>query len=277
MNLLRVDSLTKSYKGKKVVDDVSFDIGFGEIFGLLGENGAGKTTTIKMVTTLTRAEGGSAFIKDTDIFRQKTKAKQFMTVVPQDINLDGEISVFDNLLVYAKLRRIKDPKSAVRRVVEEYGLYEKVHEKVQTLSGGQKRRVMIARAMMSEADLIFMDEPTVGLDPGIRREIWQIILSIKKSGRSVLLTTHYTEEAENLCDRVAIMHKGKIISMGAPGELTKKAGAFAMDIYSESSYVTKLFSSEDELNSYALSRNITSFKVRESRLEDVIIKSGEGI
>jgi len=275
MSLLYVNMLNKSYGKKKVVQDVSFEIAGGEIFGLLGENGAGKTTTIKMITTLTRPNSGEAFIKDINIFEDKTRAKEYMTVVPQEINLDGEISVYDNLLIYAKLRQLENPKKAVWEILDEYNLTDRAKEKVQVLSGGQKRRVMIARAMLADAELIFMDEPTVGLDPSVRRDIWQIIKSVRNSGKSVLLTTHYTEEAENLCDNIAVMHHGKIVRRGSPEQLLKEAGLFALDIYEDNNIRTRLFNSENELKEYTKKENLTSFKTRKSCLEDIVIESGE--
>jgi ABC-2 type transport system ATP-binding protein len=275
MTLLSVKALSKSYNRKIVVDNVSFEINEGEIFGLLGENGAGKTTTIKMITTLSRADFGQVFIDEVNVFREKRRARELMAVVPQEINLDDDISVYDNLLVYAKLRKVKNSKVKIDKVINDFGLSEKRNEKVMSLSGGQKRRVMIARVMLTDAKLIFMDEPTIGLDPGIRRDIWQIIHDMKASGRSVLLTTHYTDEAENLCDRVAIMRKGEIISIDSPENLVKSAGSFALDIIRDNKFITKLFRSEKEIEEYKANEKVSSCKVRLSRLEDVLIKTGE--
>jgi len=275
MSLLGTSLLCKSYKSNAVVKEVSFSIERGEVFGLLGENGAGKTTTIKMLTGLTRPDSGNAFIEGIDIFKDKRRAKELMASVPQEINLDGEISVYDNLLIYAKLRKISRARERVRDIIYRYNLEEKSGERLHTLSGGQKRRVMIARAMLADAELIFMDEPTVGLDPSVRRDIWRIINSIKKSGKSVLLTTHYTEEAENLCDNIAIMHRGEIVRIGSPAELVKSAGAYALDIYNENHVTTRLFTSKEELQEYKVREKLTSFNVRSSRLEDLVIKTGE--
>jgi len=275
MSLLETSSLCKSYKSNAVVKEVSFSIERGEVFGLLGENGAGKTTTIKMLTGLIRPDSGDAFIEGIDIFKDKKRAKELMASVPQEINLDGEISVYDNLLIYAKLRKISRARERVRDIIYGYNLEEKSGERLHTLSGGQKRRVMIARAMLADAELIFMDEPTVGLDPSVRRDIWRIINSIKKSGKSVLLTTHYTEEAENLCDNIAIMHRGEIVRIGSPAELVKSAGAYALDIYNENHVTTRLFTSKEELQEYKVREKLTSFNVRSSRLEDLVIKTGE--
>lgn len=272
--LLEVSGLSKSYKKKKAVDNIDFHIRKGEIFGLLGENGAGKTTTIKMLSTLTIPDSGEAVISGVDIFRNKRRAREIMAVVPQEINLDGELTVFENLLIYAKLRKVKDSKSAVDGVIERFGIKDKRDERVMNLSGGQKRRVMIARVMLTDAELIFMDEPTIGLDPAIRRDIWQIITSVRESGKSILLTTHYTDEAENLCDRVAIMSKGKIVQTDTPEKLIETSGSFAMDIIDGNKFTTKLFKSEKDIEDYAGEQNLT-FKVRKSKLEDVVIKAGE--
>lgn len=275
MILLKAENLSKSYGKVKAVDDVSFSINTGEIFGLLGENGAGKTTVIKMLTTLTKADSGSAFLRGINFFKHKRIARKYVAAVPQEINLDHELTVYENLYIYAKLHGVTDAKERVEEILCTFEMQEKAKARITSLSGGQKRRVMLARVMLGDADLVFMDEPTIGLDPSIRREIWRMIESIKRSGKSVLLTTHYTEEAETLCDRVAVMSKGKIITAGTPQTLMEQAGGIAVDIINDGARFTRIFSSASDLDEYLAMNDLISYKVRNLRLEDVLISIQE--
>jgi len=270
--ILRAQGLHKSYGRLKAVDDVSLEIAAGEVFGLLGPNGAGKTTVIKMICTLTRADEGTVFINGHDICSHPLQARAALAVVPQENNLDGELSVVDNLRIYAALRRVPTPQARIRQVIEEFGLEDKDRVPVEKLSGGQKRRVMIARVMLAEPELILLDEPTLGLDPSIRREIWNIISQIRQRGTAVLLTTHYTDEAENLCNRVAIMSRGRIRYCGTPQELVAAAGSFVLETAASNGCRDfRLFGDRD-----AIAREIGAeppsgqYTVRAARLEDVV-------
>jgi ABC-2 type transport system ATP-binding protein len=271
MILLKAENLKKRYKKVQAVDGVSFHIEKGEVFGLLGENGAGKTTVIKMLATLTRPDSGHAEIMGTDIFQNAHHARKKIAIVPQEINLDGELSVRDNLYIYAKLHHIPDACKKISETAEIFGLTDKLKEKVSGLSGGQKRRVMLARVMTGEPELIFMDEPTIGLDPSIRKDIWNMIRNIKEAGKSVLLTTHYTEEAELLCSRVALMQKGKLVKTGTPDALVKQTGELAADMVAGSVQMTRIFADANELDCFLSENRISSYNVRQPRLEDVII------
>ncbi len=270
--ILRAQGLRKAYGRLQAVDDVSLEIAAGEIFGLLGPNGAGKTTVIKMICTLTRADAGTVRINGHDIRSHALQARGALAVVPQENNLDGELSVVDNLRIYAALRRVSVAPNRIRQVIGEFGLEDKARVPVQKLSGGQKRRVMIARVMLAEPELILLDEPTLGLDPSIRREIWNIIMQIRQRGTAILLTTHYTDEAESLCDRVAIMSRGRIRHCGTPQELVAAAGSFVLETAAaDGCRVFRLFGDRD-----AIAREIGmeppsgQYTVRAARLEDVV-------
>ncbi len=273
--ILKIENLHKSYKNVKAVDGVSFHIRKGEIFGLLGPNGAGKTTVIKMISTLTRPDSGSIEVNGCDVMGDRRGVRQSVAVVPQENNLEGELTVYDNLRVYAALRRVPCSRSTITDVMERFGIISKKNEPVDKLSGGQKRRVIIARVMLAEPELILLDEPTLGLDPSIRREIWNLIAQIKSRGKSILLTTHYTEEAENLCDRVAIMSAGKIKRMGTPEELISETGRYVLETSgSDGCRIFRIVRSRDELDAAVRENGTAGYTVRDARLEDVVVSEG---
>ncbi|MCD8566818.1 MAG: ABC transporter ATP-binding protein [Geovibrio sp.] len=273
--ILKIENLHKSYKNVKAVDGVSFHIRKGEIFGLLGPNGAGKTTVIKMISTLTRPDSGSIEVNGCDVIGDRRGVRQSVAVVPQENNLEGELTVYDNLRVYAALRRVPCSRSTITDVMERFGIISKKDEPVDKLSGGQKRRVIIARVMLADPELILLDEPTLGLDPSIRREIWNLIAQIKSRGKSILLTTHYTEEAENLCDRVAIMSAGKIKRMGTPEELISETGRYVLETSgSDGCRIFRIVRSRDELDAAVRENGTAGYTVRDARLEDVVVSEG---
>lgn len=273
--ILKIENLHKSYKNVKAVDGVSFHIRKGEIFGLLGPNGAGKTTVIKMISTLTRPDSGSIEVNGCDVIGDRRGVRQSVAVVPQENNLEGELTVYDNLRVYAALRRVPCSRSTITDVMERFGIISKKNEPVDKLSGGQKRRVIIARVMLADPELILLDEPTLGLDPSIRREIWNLIAQIKSRGKSILLTTHYTEEAENLCDRVAIMSAGKIKRMGTPEELISETGRYVLETSgSDGCRIFRIVRSRDELDAAVRENGTAGYTVRDARLEDVVVSEG---
>jgi len=271
--LLEVDNIRKTYGKVTAVDGVSFCIGKGEIFGLLGENGAGKTTTIKMLSTLAKPDSGKILLNGQEIMKDRKATRKSIAVVSQDMNLDYEMTVFEVMYVYALLRGIRNSVQEIDKTIERFGLSAKRDAKVGTLSGGQKRRVMAARALLSGAELVFMDEPTVGLDPSVRREMWDIILQMQADGRSILLTTHYTDEAEYLCGRVAIMEKGRIIRLDTPEKLIDTAGCFAVDVNSR----TMLFQDGQEADEYITAEGLTGLKVRRTKLDDVMVNIGRAV
>lgn len=217
-------SLRKNYGPLRAVDDIDFSIEHGEYFGILGPNGAGKTTTVGMVYCFLPVDGGTLTVLGMDTQNSRRAIKSRLGVVPQENNLDLELSVLDNLVVYASYFGI--PKKTARdRALEQlefFGLSAKRDVEVESLSGGMKRRLTIARAMMNKPELLILDEPTTGLDPEARHNIWQHLKNLKKEGLTLILTTHYLEEASRLCDRILIMDEGRILEEGAPFALMDK-------------------------------------------------------
>ncbi len=225
--VIQVDALTKQFPRLTAVDEVSLTVGKGEIFGLLGPNGAGKTTLIKMLTTLVPPTSGEARIAGFDIRRQAPEVRRRIGYVPQLLSADGALTAYENLLLSARLYAIprRDRDSRIRQALSLVGLGEEANVVVQRFSGGMIRRLEIAQAMMHMPAVLFLDEPTVGLDPTARRIVWNHVLELRRSVQTTMfLTTHYMEEAEELCDRIAFIHGGRIQQVGTPQELKAPLG-----------------------------------------------------
>jgi ABC-2 type transport system ATP-binding protein len=277
--MIKVEGLVKHYGKIKAVDGISFEIKQGEIFGLLGPNGAGKTTTVKILTTLTKPDAGKCFINGFDVIKEPYEIRKFIGVVPQENNLDRDLTVYENLFIYGKLHKVKDLKVKIKNLLEMIGLWERKDTLVSKLSGGMQRRLLLARALLSDPKVLFLDEPSIGLDPQIRRHLWEIIKKAKAEGKTIFLTTHYIEEAEALCDRVGILSKGKLIALGAPSELKKSVGNFTVEYYidKEGSIKLWMFKTKEEAYEFA-KKNDLPLVIRETNLEDVFIKlTGERI
>ncbi len=221
MTLLSVRGLRKSYAGKAAVAGVDFDLAPGECFGLLGPNGAGKTTTLRLALGLTLADSGSITLLDCAVPAQAREARVRAGVVPQLDNLDPDFTVRENLLVYGRYFDIPhaELEKRIPDLLEYAGLASRGDASIRALSGGMKRRLTLARALINDPDLLFLDEPTTGLDPQARHVIWERLRQLTLRGKTLLLTTHFMEEAERLCHRIAIMDNGRIISTGTPREL----------------------------------------------------------
>lgn len=216
--------LTKIYGDFKAVDGIDFTVKRGESFGLLGPNGAGKSTTMKMIASTSQRTSGELLIlgKDPNNFGPEIRAH--LGVVPQQDNLDRELKVWENLMVYGRYFGLsrKWLKSKINELLEFAQLVEKRNNKVDELSGGMKRRLTIARALVSEPEILMLDEPTTGLDPQARHILWDRLFRLKELGVTLVITTHYMDEAEQLCDRLMVMDKGKIMAEGSPAQLIKK-------------------------------------------------------
>ena len=221
-----VNDLRKNFNGQKAVDGVSFTIGKGECFGLLGPNGAGKTTTIRMLSTVLAPDGGDATIGGFSIKTQADKVREIIGVCPQDLALYEEMSALDNLIFFGKMAGLTSKEAREQAVanLKLMELSERGKDKIQKYSGGMKRRVNLAIALMGHPQLLFLDEPTVGIDPQSRNKIFETIQNLQKQGITLLYTTHYMEEADHLCKRVAIIDGGQVIAMDSPRELKKKIG-----------------------------------------------------
>jgi len=219
--VLVAERLTKRYEDLLAVDEISFEVQRGECFGLLGPNGAGKTTTMKMVYAVSPITAGHLSVLGFDVQTRPREVKRRLGVAPQEYNLDPDFTVLENLLIHARYFRI--PKNEARRraheLLEFFKLTEKKDSIVEHISGGMKRRLILARALINEPEALVLDEPTTGLDPQARHLIWEKLIDLKGRGITVLLTTHYMEEAEYLCDRLVILDQGKILAEGQPRAL----------------------------------------------------------
>ena len=219
---IQVDNLTKKFNGFTAVDQISFKVKTGELFGLLGPNGAGKTTTINMLSTLLKATSGYGEVSGYDISRNKDNIRRSIGVVFQEPALDTKLTGKENLVFHAMMYGIKkqERRKRIKEVLELVELTEKEKVLVEKYSGGMKRRLEIARGLIHEPKVLFLDEPTLGLDVQTRRHIWDYIKRLNKEGNvTIILTTHYMEEADFLCDRIAIIDRGKFVAMDAPGRL----------------------------------------------------------
>jgi len=217
MMAIKARDLTRDYDGLRAVDGISFAVEPGEIFGFLGPNGAGKTTTIRMLTGQLRPTFGKAWVAGCDVVDERQQLKPQIGVVFDCQNIYERLSGRDNLLFAARLYGVKRPR--VQKVLEQVGLVERARDKTQKYSNGMKQRLLIARALLHEPRVLFLDEPTRGLDPGVARDIRAIVAGLAKQGVTVFLTTHYMEEADKLSDRVAIIDRGRIVALDTPEQL----------------------------------------------------------
>ncbi len=224
--MIQIDRLRKCYDTLVAVDDVSFDVRDGEIFGLLGPNGAGKTTTINMICGVLQPDGGRVLIDDRNIWIEPKKVKQNLGVVPQEIAVYEDLTARDNLNFWGSLYGLRGAElgSRIDETLSRVGLAERARNKVKTFSGGMKRRLNLCMGLLHRPKFLLLDEPTVGIDPQARLNILEVIQEVAAAGTTVLYTTHYMDEAEQLCDRIAIMDHGRILAIGTQNELTKRAG-----------------------------------------------------
>ena len=225
-NIIEVENLIKKYDDLVAVNDISFSVKPGEIFGFLGPNGAGKTTTINILCTLTRPTSGRASIAGLDVVQQQSQVRQQIGLVFQDPSLDERLNGLQNLRFHAFVYGVPASvrKARIEQLLRMMELWDKRHNQVRTYSGGMKRRVNLAIALMGHPELLFLDEPTVGVDPQSRNNIYETIEGLQKNGMTILYTTHYMEEADRLCQRIAIMDGGEIITMDTPYNLKSQIG-----------------------------------------------------
>lgn len=219
--ILSAQGLVKRYDGRSVVDGATFSVPAGECFGILGPNGAGKTTTLRCCLGLTAPDAGRIELCGYSIPAEAREARYRVGVVPQFDNLDPDFTVTENLVMWARYFEIshRDAHAMVPRLLELAGLEDRAGARIDSLSGGMKRRLTIARALVNDPDVLFLDEPTTGLDPQARHLVWDGLRRLAKAGKTLILTTHFMDEAERLCDRLCIMDAGKIIAEGSPRQL----------------------------------------------------------
>ena len=225
--ILETQALTRRFDTATAVDALNISVTQGEVFGLLGPNGAGKSTAIKMLTTLLPPSSGSAYLAGYDIKRQPEAVRRVIGYVPQALSADGSLTGYENLLIFAKLYDIpaRRREQQIRDVLELMGLTSAAHRMVRSYSGGMIRKLEIAQSILHQPLILFLDEPTVGLDPVARTQVWELMDQLRSEyGTTIFLTTHFMEEADNLCHRVVIMNQGKEIIAGSPTELKASIG-----------------------------------------------------
>ena len=261
---------------KTAVAGISLSVRHGEVFGLLGPNGAGKTTIIRMLTMQTQPTSGTIRIGGHDLSRDPRTVKERIGVVPQHVNFDQELTVWENMELHARLHHMgaTERTERIEDLLREMELAEVRNDNVRRLSGGMKRRLLIARALIHRPQVLFLDEPTVALDPQIRRHIWDLVREIAKSGVTVLLTTHYIEEAEALCDRVSIINKGELIDVQTPQAFCEVLGIYAVEWDEEDGRAYRFFHIREEARAHARHIEEAHGRVllRPTNLEDVFIE-----
>lgn len=281
-SMIEISGLKKEYSRKKVVDNLNLEVGRGELFGFLGPNGAGKTTTIRILTTLTKPSSGRVFINGIDVAKDPSRVKSEFGVVQQHLSLNRDLTIGENLELHARLHHLqsRERKERIAELLDYVGLSDHSDQLIDSVSGGMKRRAMIARALIHRPKLLFLDEPTVGLDAQTRRRVWDLIRRMNLEGSTVFLTTHYIEEAETLCQRVGILHHGRLIALGSPLELRQRLGMVAVEMQGEACGTTYRYFPDRSSASRFIQDLPGSERVvmRESNLEDVFIElTGEKV
>ena len=218
MKPIVLQNLTKWYGPLCAVQDLSLEVE-NEIFGLLGPNGSGKTTTIRMLTTLLEPSFGKAFVCGHDIGREPGRVREKISYVPQEMAVDAKFTGRENIRFYAKMYGVHDRENRINEVLEVMDLSDRADDPVKNFSGGMRRRLELAQALVHEPEVLFLDEPTVGLDVSARKKIWEHINRLRENGMTVFVTTHYLEEADAACDRIAILDKGRVVAIGSPTHL----------------------------------------------------------
>lgn len=233
MNVVTAKGLVKDYDSLRAVDNVDFEISRGECFGFLGPNGAGKTSVMRIIYCFMPPTSGYVSVFDIDVSENPSSIKSRIGVMPQDDNLDPDFTVLENLIVYARYFDIpkKESSQTAWELLDFMELREKARVNIKSLSGGMKHRLLLARALINNPELLILDEPTTGLDPHSRRSVWEKLRHLKSKNTTLILTTHYMEEAERLCDRVAIMNLGRIVTIDSPARLMNIHGGNLEDVY----------------------------------------------
>jgi len=271
------EKLTKRYGDISAVEDLNLKVHSGETFGFLGPNGAGKTTTIRVLTTLTKPTSGRAWVSGFDVVKEPDKVKKVIGVVQQHVSLDRDLTVRENMEFRARLHHLgsSERRRRIDELLDYVGLAEQANRIVEDLSGGMKKRAMIVSSLMHQPKVLFLDEPTVGLDAQTRRRLWELIRRLHLDGTTIFLTTHYIEEAEALCQRVGIIHQGRLINLGKPLELRQRLGLVTVETLvnnKETRY--QYFADRAVATSYVqnLPPDVKTIIIRESNLEDVFVE-----
>jgi len=271
--VLTINELTKKYDDLVAVNKLNLNIERGEFFGLLGPNGAGKSTTIRMISTLTPKTSGNIIINGKSMDRNLLDVKRKLGVVPQGNNLEVEMTAWENLELHGRIYNMPKElrKKRIKELLEFTELSDRANDIAKNYSGGMKRKLMIATALMHNPELLLLDEPTVGLDATARRKMWDLLKRLKSEGLTVLLTTHYIEEAEVLCDRVGLINGGMLVELDSPEKLIEKVGKFAVEHFQNGETKAEFFETREGAVEFA-SKLEGAANVRLSNLEDVFIK-----
>jgi ABC-2 type transport system ATP-binding protein len=273
--MIEISGLTKEYSGNKVVDGLDLQVERGELFGFLGPNAAGKTTTIRILTTLTKPTSGHALINGFDVVNEPSRVKSQFGIVQQHLSLNRELTVKENLELHARLHHLSkaERKERIDELLDYVDMTRDANQLIDKTSGGMKRRAMIARALIHRPKLLFLDEPTVGLDAQTRRRVWDLIRRMNSEGTTVFLTTHYIEEAEALCDRVGIVHRGRLIAIGSPLNLRRKLGMITVETKEDGHTKYDYFPGREDASKFIQEMEVSDKVVmRQSNLEDVFVE-----
>ncbi len=272
--IAEVHDLTVIFGSFTAVDGLSFDIRRGEIFGFLGPNGAGKTTTIRSITTIQRPTSGRIVIDGYDTSTDYLEARGRIGIAQQHISLDKDLTVRQNIKHHAMLHRIprQELEGRIASTAERLGLDEYMDRKVDSLSGGWKRKTSIVCSIVHDPKLLLLDEPTAGLDTRSRHLLWDLVRDLNSMGTTIFLTTHYIEEAESLCDRVAVINHGRMVAIGSIDELRSMVGEVTVESSENGKQVLRHFHDRDDANAFARSLGDTFYNVRRTTLEDVFLE-----
>lgn len=273
-DVIEINNLVKKYGDKTAVDGISFSVHEGELFGFLGPNGAGKTTTVRCISTLTNITSGQVLVNGVDIVKDQTHAKQYIGVIQQQISLDKDLTIRENMISHAMYHGMgkKERDERISELTEYFGLGEYLDKPVDSLSGGWKKRAAIVCAMLHQPKVLFLDEPTTGLDINARRLLWDVVKRLNATGTTIVLTTHYIEEAQVLCDRVGIIDRGKIIALDTPRALIDRTGKMCVENLEGKKTVYRYFQSMAEAQQYVTDNKLEDAVMRRTSLEDVFVE-----
>ena len=273
-DVIEINNLTKKFGEKVAVDNISFSVHEGELFGFLGPNGAGKTTTVRCVSTLADITSGQVLVNGIDIAKNQTEAKKYMGVIQQQISLDKDLTIRENMISHAMYHGMgkKEREERINELTEYFGLDEYLDKPVDALSGGWKKRAAIVCAMLHQPKVLFLDEPTTGLDINARRLLWDVVKRLNATGTTIVLTTHYIEEAQVLCNRVGIIDRGKIIAMDSPSALIDRTGKMCVEYLDGEKTVYQYFHSMAEAQQYVTDNKLEDAILRRTSLEDVFVE-----
>lgn len=271
--MINYQKVVKRYGSLTAVNEFSLKIQSGEVFGLLGPNGAGKTTIMRMTTTLTPPDSGEILVDGELIHRNAVNIKKRFGIVPQASNLENDLNAWENLEYHGMLYGMekKYRRRRIEELMEFVGLQDRKEDIARNYSGGMKRKMMLAKALMHEPDILLLDEPTVGLDAAVRRKIWDLLRQLHQMGMTIFLTTHYLEEASILCDRVGLIDEGKLMKVDSPANIISENGRYVLDYYLEGKTCQEFFADRDAAVRAGEALG-TGFQVRESNLEDAFIR-----